>query len=72
MRNKKVKLLDIEFDINLVNITQIAKTSSYSFTYTRLIINNVKKSEKARRKVRNAIVKLYNNLIKYTEPDNKL
>lgn len=68
----KTKLLDIEFDLNLINVSAVARASNYSQTYTRQIIIGEKQNTKARWKVRNVIVKLYGQLIRYIQYDLKL
>ncbi|HOJ19587.1 MAG TPA: hypothetical protein PLT92_13580 [Ignavibacteriaceae bacterium] len=72
MTNQRIKLLDIEFDLNLVNLMPVSKASGFSHTYVRRLIKGEKKNQKALWKLRNTIVKLYGSLIKYVPYDLKL
>ena len=65
MMSQRIKLLDIEFDLNLMNLTPIAKAAGFSHTYVRRLIAGEKKNPKALLKLRNTIVNLYGSLIKY-------
>ena len=69
---RTITLLNIEFDLNLINITPIAKASGFSHTYCRRLLNGEKKNPKALWKLRNTIVKLYGSLIKDVHYDLKL
>lgn len=65
MGNNKVKLLDIQFDLELVNLSEISKSSPYSFTYVRHIVLGIKNGKKAQKVIRDTIVRLYSDLIKF-------
>ncbi len=72
MALQKTKLLDIEFDLNLINLVPIAKASGFSHTYVRMLISGEKRNPKALWKLRHTIVKLYGSLIKYVPYELKL
>ncbi len=62
---KVIQLLDIQFDLRLVNLAVIAETSGFSHQYTRRLIYGEKKNIDALWKVRNAILKHYEAPIKF-------
>lgn len=72
MAPQKVKLLDIEFDLNLINISAVQKASGFSYAYTHKLLSGSKKNPKALWKLRNTIVKLYGSLIKFIPYNLKL
>jgi hypothetical protein len=62
-----VKILDIQFDLDLIHIPTVAKRAGISHTYTRELLDphNKKKNALSLRKLRDAIIDLYGNLVKY-------
>ncbi len=72
MTAQKVKLQDIEFDLNLVNISKISAASRFSYAYTYKLLTGTKRNPKAILKLRHTVVKLYGSLIKFVPYDLKL
>lgn len=72
MAAKRIKLLDLEFDLRLVNITMLSQSSGFSHSYCRQLLYGEKKNIKALWKLRNTIVKLYGSMIKFVPYNLKL
>ena len=72
MTAKKIKLLDIEFDLRLIKITMLSQSSGFSHSYCRQLLYGEKKNIKALWKLRHTIVKLYGSLIKFVPYELKL
>jgi|GEM_PF-1699105 len=64
-----IKILDIEFDLSLINISKVAKKAGISQNYASelLDMSNRKKNQRSLAKLRTAIIELYGNLVKYNK-----
>ena len=60
-----IRLFNIEFDLRLINIAAVSKSSGFSYAYTYKLLTGSKKNPKALWKLRHTIVKLYGSPIKY-------
>jgi hypothetical protein len=58
---KIVKIVDIEVDLDLLNLSKIAQKAGMSQSYAWQLLEpkNIRKNKKAIRKIRDAIVELY-------------
>lgn len=67
---KPIKILDIEIqNPSLINHSEIARYCKYTQSYVSQLLdeNNVRKNSVALRKIRNAIVALYSNVVSIRE-----
>jgi len=60
-----VKLLDLSFDLNLINVAEIARKARISKSYAYMIFSGERQNKKAQLQLRNAIVKVYSNVISF-------
>lgn len=64
---KVIKIQDIIVDLSLVKLIRVADESGLSLAYVSQLLNphNKRKNEEALKAVRDAIVKLYANAVRY-------
>ena len=64
-----IKILDIEFDLSLINISKVAKKAGIRQKYASELLDkkNRKKKQRSLAKPRSAIIELYGNLVKYNK-----